>query len=89
MSLKMFEFQVKNTRTKETTFFLGQGENMGDAWKDGYANLSAPFRFKQDNKPHPPIQLGVVLEDGSRVNRDLKKFEGDTPFDPKTENKPL
>jgi hypothetical protein len=89
MSLKMFEFTVLNTRTKERTCFLGQGENMGDAWKDGYANIGAPFRHKQDNKPHPPIPLGVVLEDGTRVNRHQKDFEGDKPFDPKTENKPL
>lgn len=89
MSLKHWHFTVQNTRTKEAVEFLGQGESMGDAWKDGYGNLSAPFRHKQDGKAHPPIRLAVTLPDGTHVNRELKPFEGDTPFDPATEGKPL
>lgn len=85
MSLKFFQFTVVNTRTKESAHFLGQGETMAQAWKDAVDNVAAPFRHKQDSRPHPPLRMTVTLPTGQSVNRTQKLFESDLPWDPKTE----
>lgn len=85
MSLKMFEFTVRNGRTKETTSFLGQGETMAQAWVDGIKNVGEPFRHKQDNRPHPPLRMAVTLVDGRTVNRTQKLFESDIGYHEPTE----
>lgn len=46
MSLKHFKFWVQNTRTKRTFAFLGQGETVAEAWREGLANTQAIFRAR-------------------------------------------
>lgn len=85
MSLKMFEFTVTNTRTKESAAFLGQGLTMEEAWKDGAKILNETFRANSNgqttNGKGQPNTLGVQLPDGRRVTRLLRDFEGDEKYD--------
>jgi hypothetical protein len=85
MSLKMFEFWVKNPVTGEWIHFLGQGERLLAAAKDGIENLEAPFRPKQNGRPQALTSCAVKLRDGRIVGRLLKAFESDRPYDPATE----
>jgi hypothetical protein len=80
MSLKHFEFTVKNTRTGETCCFLGQADNIQDAWKDGSKNCGEPFRPNSSGKKTSEHGVAVTLRDGRHVSRTLREFEGDIAF---------
>lgn len=84
MSLKMFMFTVTNTRTKESADFLGQGETMEEAWKDGLKILNDTYRANSNGQTTTgkgqPNTMGVQLPDGRRVTRRLKEFEGDETY---------
>lgn len=80
MSLKLFCFIVENTRTKETARFLGQGDNIQDAFKDGTKNCGDAFRPSSSGAKRPENGIAVTLPDGRAVSRRLSEFEGDTPF---------
>lgn len=81
-ALKMFEIYVRNPVTKETAKFLGQGTNLKDAVKDGLDGIGKPFRPKQDGKERELTSLGVKLPTGEWVNRSVKNFEAEAPFQP-------
>lgn len=78
----MYEIFVRNPVTKETAKFLGQGETMQDAVKDGLSVIGKPFRPKQDGKERELTTLGVKLPSGEWVNRSVKRFESETPYQP-------
>ena len=80
MSLKLFRFIVENTRTQETARFLGQGENIQDAFKDGTKNCGDAFRPSSSGAKRPENGVAVTLPDGRTVSRRLSEFEGDAPF---------
>jgi len=79
MSLKLFEFSVKNTRTGESTAFLGQGTTVKQAFDDGTANVIDSFRPSSNGQKRPPHGLAVTGSDGQVRSRTLAQFEGDTP----------
>lgn len=78
----MYEIYVKNPVTKETAKFLGQGESMEAAVKDGLSIIGKPYKPKQDGKKYPDTTLGVRLPSGQWVNRLMKDFESETPYNP-------
>lgn len=80
MGLKMFKFRIQNTATGEIAAFMGQGENVQDAWKDGTSNVGATFRPKGDGKARASHGVAVTLKDGRIVTRQMKNFEGDEPY---------
>lgn len=79
-TLKMFEFSVKNTRTGESTAFLGQGTTVEAAFKDGAGNVIASFRPSSDGKKRPAHGLAVTCKDGVIRSRTLGEFEGDEAY---------
>ena len=81
-ALKMYEIWVKNPVTKEMAKFLGQGETMADAVKDGLSLIGKEFRPKQVGKSRESTTLGVRLPDGTWVNRSIKNFESETAYSP-------
>lgn len=80
MSLKLFEFTVKNTRTKETACFLGQGESIEQAFKEGTKNAGENFRPSTSGAKRPTNTIAVTLPDGRHVCRTLTDFEGDGAY---------
>ena len=80
MSVKQFKFSVENTRTRESTAFIGQGETIAEALKDGMKCVEATFRPKSDGQNRGQIGLAVHLANGSIVNRPLREFESDLAF---------
>lgn len=77
MSVKQFRFSVENTRTRESTAFIGQGETIAEALKDGIKCVEATFRPKSDGQNRGQTGLAVKLANGSVVNRTLREFESD------------
>lgn len=80
MSLKLFKFTAENTRTAERASFLGQGDNIADAFRDAVANIGAPFRPSSSGGKRPEHGMAVTLKDGATVSRTLREFEGDVPW---------
>lgn len=80
MTLKLFKFTAENMRTAERAAFLGQGENLADAFKDAVANIGAPFRPSSSGAKRPEHGMAVTLPDGATVSRTLREFEGDVPW---------
>jgi hypothetical protein len=84
MSLKLFEFTAKNTRTGESACFLGQGVTMDEAWKDAVKLLNDSFRPNSNGQTTTgkgqPNTTAVQLPNGRRVTRLLRDFEGDEPY---------
>ncbi len=85
MSLKAFRFEVENVRSGEKTAFIGDGETVESAFKDGIKNVTATFRPSSSgggrNREHG---LGVKAKDGTTVLRTLAEFEAkgdDAPVD--------
>lgn len=76
-TLKMFEFAVKNTKTGESTKFLGQGMTVAEAIKDGLKCVTDTFRPKNDGKQRDDVGLGVITPSGAVVKRSLAEFESD------------
>jgi hypothetical protein len=76
---KLFHFSVRNDRTGETIQFKGQGENLPDAFKDGYKLMGDTFRPKNDGKARDPMTCNVTTADGVTVLRTLREWEGDVP----------
>jgi hypothetical protein len=74
---KQFKFTVENTRTGESTKFIGQGNSVAEAIKDGLACVEATFRPKNDGKKRDSVSLGVFTKDGQFVKRTLSEFESD------------
>lgn len=85
-SLKMFEFSVRNTKTGESTKFLGQGLNIADALKDGMKCITDTFRPKNDGKARDQNGLGVTTPAGAVVKRTLAEFESDEPHGAKEDD---
>lgn len=83
MSLKHFEFTIRNTRTNETCEFIGQGETIEEAFKDGAKNVIATFR-PRDGAKRDEHGISVTLRDGRKTNCTLKVFESDAGASPKT-----
>lgn len=74
MSLKLFKFTVENTRTAETTNFLGQGHTVEEAFKDGIKNCRTQFRGKNDGKARD--ELGMMVQTAQGVkHRPLPEFK--------------
>jgi hypothetical protein len=69
MSLKLFNFVVHNTLTKEKAAFTGQGESMAEAWRDAVKNID-----------ETESRLNVFLPTKRNVCRTVAEFEGDVPF---------
>ncbi len=82
MSLKQFRFTIENTKTRETARFLGQGETVEEAWKDGFKNIQDPFRPSSSGAKRPEHGCAVTLPSGAIVSRTLKEFQGDRPYQP-------
>jgi hypothetical protein len=80
MSLKMWRFKVENMRTGETCGFLGQGETMDAAWKEGLKNCTDAFRPSTSGAKRPEHGIGVTTKDGRDVSRTVKEFESDVPY---------
>lgn len=76
----MFEICVRNPITQEYARFLGQGETMAAAVKDGLDGVGKVFRPKNDGKERKPGTLAVVLANGEVVNRTVANFESETPY---------
>lgn len=74
---RLFHFTVRNDRTGETIEFKGQGENLPDAFKDGYKLMGETFRPKNDGKARDPITCNVTTKDGKKVARTLRDWESD------------
>jgi hypothetical protein len=85
VALKMFEFRIRNTKTNEVGSFLGQGETLEGAWKDGTSNVAATFRPKSDGQARGTQGMRVELPNGQTVTRQLKNFEGDEAYNAATE----
>lgn len=81
-TLKMYDFRVTNPVTKETAKFLGQGETLAEALKDGAQNIGHVYRPKTDSRKQIVTTLAVRLPSGQIVNRLVKDFEGETPYQP-------
>lgn len=79
MSLKMFKFSVENTRTGESTAFLGQGDSVEVAFKDGVKNVVDPFRPSSSGARRPEHSLAVTTKSGAIVKRTLAEFQSDQP----------
>lgn len=90
-SLKFFHFTIENGLTKESCRFTGQGKSIEDAWKNGIACITAPFRPSfSGGKANVPLRLAVnspaitdpdnALMVNRYVNRTKEAFEGDTPY---------
>lgn len=81
MSEKMFRFTVQNMTTKERTQFIGQGETMADALKDGVKNAQSASRAGRAGATDLKLAVKVVALDGEEflVNRSVSEFESDTP----------
>lgn len=75
-SLKMFEVCVKNTLSRETVTFLGQGKTVADALSDGIKNVQATFR-PRDGVTRKESHVAVTLPDGRPTLRTLNEFESD------------
>ena len=86
MSLKLFKFSVENTVTGESCAFLGQGETVADAFKEGSANTSALFRPSTSGAKRPEHGVAVTTKDGRKVSRTLKEFESDQPYTGESES---
>lgn len=80
MSQKNFRFSIENMATRETTAFIGQGETIADAVKDGLKNVTDSFRPKNDGKSRPENGLAVTLKNGRMVNRTLVQFQSEFAF---------
>lgn len=80
MSVKQFKFSVENTRTRESASFIGQGETIAEALKDGMKCVEATFRPKSDGQNRGQTGLAVHLANGEVVNRTLREFESDGPI---------
>ena len=79
MSLALFRFKVDNLSTKETTEFLGQGDTLEEAFKDGVKNCRTQFRGKNDGKARD--ELGMMVQTAQGVkHRPLPEFESDKPY---------
>lgn len=68
-ALKLWPIAVQNPVTKEWLRFIGQGSTVAEAVKDGI-----------DNVTNIGANAAVALPDGRKVNRPLKQFESDTPY---------
>lgn len=77
MSEKMFRFTVQNMTTKERTQFIGQGETMADALKDGVKNAQSALRPGRAGAGD--MKFAVKTESGHLVNRSVSEFESDVP----------
>lgn len=73
----MFSFRVTNMRTKESATFLGQGEKMEEAFKDGLKNAADTFRASSSGKIRPENCLACHTPDGRVVQRMVRDFESD------------
>lgn len=80
MSLKMFRFSVENMTTREKTAFIGDGECVLDALKEGMKNTAQTSRFKENDNSRSEVGLAVRLPSGGIVFRKLADFEGDVPW---------
>lgn len=76
----MYQISVRNPVTRETCVFLGQGESLSAAVKDGIDGVGKVFRPKNDGKERIPGTCTVILPDGRSVNRTVKAFESETPY---------
>lgn len=81
MSQKLFRFSIENLRTKETTAFIGQGDTIDVAMKDGIKGANTPFRPKNDGKSRPDNGVMVKTSSGATVRRTLAEFESDIPHE--------
>lgn len=74
---RLFHFTVRNDRTGESIEFKGQGENLPDAFKDGYKLMGETFRPKNDGKARDPMICNVTTKDGKKAPRTLREWESD------------
>lgn len=77
MSEKMFRFTVENTVTLERAQFIGQGETMLDALKDGVKNAQSAIRPGRAGASD--MKLAVKTRTNLLVQRSVSEFESDTP----------
>jgi hypothetical protein len=78
MSLKFFEFTILNQRTGQTCAFIGQGEGIEDAFKDGKKNSADAYRANSSGKETHEHGCRVTLKDGRVGVGKLKDFESDS-----------
>lgn len=79
MSEKLFKFTVENTKTREKTHFIGQGETIEAALKEGIKNTKDRFR-PRDGDGKDAMGIRVELPNGRFVGRSVEDFQGDAPF---------
>jgi hypothetical protein len=75
MSEKMFRFTVQNLRTKERASFIGQGETMEAALKDGVKNATSTRNAGKAGSTEMMIACKNV--EGAIANRRVSDFESD------------
>ena len=70
----MYRVRVTHEKSGEWTEFLGQGDSIESAFKDGVANAKSLFRPKNDGRT--PIVQNVGVHSGDKVTlMPLKDFE--------------
>jgi len=80
MSEIQFRFTAENMTTGEKADYIGQGESLEEASKDGLKNLAGTFRPNSNGRVSTghgqPNTMGVTLPGGRIVFRTLREFEG-------------
>lgn len=80
MNPRLYHFTIRNERTGESISFLGQGDKLDDAFKDGVKNCGDTFRPKNDGRQRPPNSCAVTLKNGQRVSRTFSEWDSDKPY---------
>lgn len=84
----MFTIWIRNDLTGESAQYKGHGDSAPAAFRDGWDNATEAFGKSSDGGFISEARLGVVLLDGTRVQRTPAKFASRTPYDVATEFKP-
>jgi hypothetical protein len=82
----MFKIRRTNKETREVATFLGQGDTLDEATKEGWTNAGEAFGKSSSGQFISEARIAVELPDGRRVLRTPAAFLSG-PYDPR-EDKP-